>query len=69
MRADRWHRLHVGRRVAGGVVSPSTTKPQDAYRIHGHWICQVCGTHDKGGQEEFYRHWFREHFVPPKDAS
>lgn len=52
-------------------MSPSTTKPQDALRITGHWTCHDChpSISGAGGQVEFYRHWNREHLVSPKDES
>lgn len=48
-------------------MSPSTTKPQDSYRIHGTWTCFICqpNVHDRGGQHEFMRHYLREHYRAP----
>ena len=34
----------------------------------GWWTCKVCvpNVHERGGQAEFYRHWFAVHFVEVK---
>jgi len=58
-------------------VSPSTSTPQDAYKIRGTWHCTICGTWHcticgttgKGGIREVEAHYLREHYQPPKDAS
>ncbi len=44
-------------------------RPQDAYRIRGHWHCRTCNTGGKGGHREFYTHWMSEHYQPPKEQS
>jgi len=50
-------------------MSPSTSTPQDAYRIRGTWHCTICGERGKGGINEVEAHYLREHYQPPKDAS
>jgi len=49
-------------------MSPSSSKPQDAFKRPGWWTCRVCipNVHDRGGQAEFYRHWNRLHGTEAK---
>jgi len=50
-------------------MSPSTSTPQDAYRIRGTWHCTICGERGKGGIREVEAHYLREHWQPPKEQS
>lgn len=50
-------------------MSPSTSTPQEAFKIYGTWRCADCRARGKGGQREFYVHWLREHYVPPGSAA
>jgi ribosomal protein L37AE/L43A len=45
---------------------PSTSTPQDAYKILGHWHCTICGATGKGGIHQVEAHYLREHYQPPK---
>lgn len=44
-------------------MSPSTAKPQDAFKVPplGTYTCRVCNVQDKGGQAAFYDHYTRAH--------
>jgi len=48
---------------------PSTSTPQDAYRIQGTWHCTICDTTGKGGINEVEAHYLREHYVAPREQS
>lgn len=50
-------------------MSPSTSTPQDAYKIRGRWHCTICHERGKGGTREVEAHYLREHYVAPKVAS
>jgi len=50
-------------------MSPSTSTPQDAYRIRGTWHCTLCGATGKGGIHAVEAHYLREHYQPPKEQS
>lgn len=50
-------------------MSPSTSTPQDAYKIRGHWHCTICDARGKGGIREIEAHYLREHYQLPKEQS
>jgi hypothetical protein len=54
-------------------VSPSTTKPQDAFKVPkvGTWTCFLCqpNVSDRGGHREFYAHYNREHLALESEAT
>ena len=49
-------------------MSPSTTVPQDAFKVPrpGRWYCTICGANERGGIAAWRSHYMLHHWVEVK---